>query len=128
MEAVLQLASRVFTRAAVLRVESTRFRTWAGYGYPLSEGLRALPRGIALLERAARERELVRELPEPGQGRRQLARLLGLEDLPDATSVVPLQAGARTVALLVGDGEGGPTEGLDELARLASRLGVLLRE
>ncbi len=128
VEAVLQLASRVFTRAAVLRVESTRFRTWAGYGYPLSAGLRSLPRGIALLERAARERELVRELPEPGQGRRQLARLLGLEELPDATSVVPLQAGARTVALLVGDGEGGPGEGLDELARLAPRLGMLLRD
>ncbi len=128
VEAVLKLASRVFSRAAVLRVESTRFRTWAGYGYPLAEGLRALPRGIALLERAARDRECLRSMPEPGQGRRQLARLLGVQELPDATSVVPLQAGARTVALLVGDGAGDPPAGLDELLRLAPRLGVLLRD
>ena len=124
--AVLQLAARVLRRAAVVRVESTVFRCWAGFGYPLEDGTRILPRGIAVLEHAARGQGPIRSIGEPGLGRRQLARLLGLEMLPDETCLVPLEARGRSVALLIGDREGEPLERLEELLALAPRLGLLL--
>ncbi len=123
---VLQVAARSLDRAAVIRVEPTSFRSMAGFGYALHEGLRALPRGIAILEHAARGRETVIGLTDPGQGRRQLARLLGVEHVASNTCVVPLQAGGRPVAVLVGDREGDDLTDLDDLIRLAPKLGLLL--
>jgi len=124
--AVLQLSSRVLRRAGIVRVESTVFRCWAGFGYPLEGGVRVLPRGIAVLERVVRGQGPVTSIEDPGQGRRQLARLMGVEALPDATCVVPLEARGRTVALLVGDREGEPLDRLGEIVVLAPRLGLLL--
>jgi len=124
--AVLQMASRVLRRAAIVRVEPTVFRCWAGFGYPLEEGSRILPRGIAVLERAARGQGPVTSIEAPGQGRRQLARLMGVETLPDGTCIIPLEARGRTVGLLVGDREGEPLDRLAEIIGLAPRLGLLL--
>ncbi len=124
--AVLQLASRVLRRAGIVRVEPTVFRCWAGFGYPLAEGVRVLPRGIAILERAVRGQGPVASIETPGQGRRQLARLMGVETLPDTTCIVPLEARGRTVAVLVGDREGEPLDRLGEIVGLAPRLGLLL--
>lgn len=125
---VLQMAARSLDRAAVIRVEATSFRSVAGFGYTLHEGVRALPRGIAILEHAARGRETVTSLTDPGQGRRQLARLLGVEHVSNNTCVVPLQAGGRPVAVLVGDRQGEDLTDLDDLIRLAPRLGLLLEQ
>ena len=124
--AVLQMTSRAVRRAAIVRVEPTVFRCWAGFGYPLEEGVRALPRGIAVLERAVRGHGAVTSIEAPGQGRKQLARLMGVDELPDATCIVPLESRGRTVAILIGDREGEPLDGLGEVLGLAPRLGLLL--
>ncbi len=120
---LLQLASTQLWRGAVLMVEETAIRCRAGYGYPLNRKATALPRGVALLERAIRSGEAVIGFdPESGSAL-QLARVLGLNRLPVDTAIIPLGAGAAVVGLLVADREGEPLPELREITLVACCLG-----
>lgn len=120
---LLQLAAGSFLRGALLRVEETAFLCRAGFGYPLSRGLSALPRGVGLLERVVRGREPSVGIDPDAGGALQLARLLGLERLSPSTAVIPLGAGASVAGVLVADREGEDLPDLAELVLLVSRLG-----
>lgn len=120
---LLQLASAQLWRGAVLMVEETAIRCRAGYGYPLSRGSAALPRGIALLEGAVRSGEAVLGIEPDSAGAAQLARVLGVDRLPAATAVIPLAAGVTVRGLLVADREGAPLPELSEMTLLACCLG-----
>lgn len=120
---LLQLASAQLWRGAVLMVEETAIRCRAGYGYPLSRGSAALPRGIALLEGAVRSGEAVLGIEPESAGAAQLARVLGVDRLPAATAVIPLAAGVTVRGLLVADREGAPLPELSEMTLLACCLG-----
>lgn len=123
MATLLQLAAGSFLRGAVLRVEETAFLCRAGFGFPLSRGLSALPRGVGLLERVVRGREPSVGIDPDAGGALQLARLLGLERLSPDTAVMPLGAGASVAGVLVADREGEPLPDLSELVLLVGRLG-----
>jgi hypothetical protein len=126
LSSLLQLVSGHLPRGAVLRVETMAFSCWAGFGYPLSHGSTALPRGVGLLERVVRRRQpLVGLDPEAG-GARQLARVLGLDSLPAATAIVPLGVGNTVGGVLVADREGEPLPDLDQLLILITRLGGIV--
>ncbi|HOC44853.1 MAG TPA: hypothetical protein PKJ99_17705 [Thermoanaerobaculales bacterium] len=120
---LLQLASSQLRRGAVLMVEETAIRCRAGYGYPLSRGSTALPRGLALLEGAVRSGEPMMGIDPGAGGAAQLARVLGVDRLPAATAVIPLAAGAMVLGLLVADREGAPLPELTEMTVLACCLG-----
>jgi hypothetical protein len=51
-----------------------------------------------------------------------LAEVLGLDELPSATTLIPL-GGSSVAGVLVADREGGPLPDLSELVVLAGRLG-----
>jgi hypothetical protein len=120
---LLQLASNQLKRGAVLMVEDTAIRCRAGYGYPLNRQVTALPRGVALLERAVRSGEAVIGLAPDSGAAMHLARVLGVERLPAETAIIPLGAGARVVGLLVADRDGEPLPELREITLLACCLG-----
>ncbi len=120
---LLQLASSQLWRGAVLMVEETAIRCRAGYGYPLSRGSTALPRGIALLEGAVRSGEAIIGIDPDAGGAAQLAWVLGVDRLPAATAVIPLAAGVTVRGLLVADREGAPLPELTEMTLLACCLG-----
>jgi hypothetical protein len=123
ISSLLQLASAQLWRGAVLMVEETSIRCRAGYGYPLSRGTSALPRGIALLEGAVRGGEAVLGIEPESAGAAQLARVLGVDRLPAATAIIPLSAGVTVRGLLVADREGSPLPELGEMTLLACCLG-----
>ena len=123
ISSLLQLASSQLWRGAVLMVEETAIRCRAGYGYPLSRGSTALPRGIALLEGAVRSGEAIMGIDPESGGAAQLARVLGVDRLPVATAVIPLAAGVTVLGLLVADREGAPLPELTEMTMLACCLG-----
>lgn len=123
ISSLLMVAARHFENGALLSVEDTAIRCRAGFGYQLEMGTRALPRGVGLIERVVRSHEPLFEVDPTAAGTVRLARLLGSENLPAATAVVPLVAGAQTVALLVGDRAGDPLPDLAELVLLSRRLG-----
>jgi hypothetical protein len=123
---LLQLASSQLTRGAVLMVEETAIRCRAGFGYPLARGAAALPRGIAVLERAIRSGEAIRAIDPDTVAAVQLARVLGIDRLPPETVVIPLAVGATVVGLLVADREGAPLPELTEMTMLACCLGGIV--
>jgi hypothetical protein len=123
LSSLLQLAAGSLLRGAVLRVEDTAFRSWAGFGYPLSQGSSLLPRGVGLLERVVRSREPVVGIDSDGAGAVQLARVLGIDRLTSRTAIIPLGAGASVGGVLVGDRDGEPLPDLQELAVVVGRVG-----
>lgn len=120
---LLQLASSTLLRTAVLAVEETAIRCRAGFGYPLGQVTRALPRGLGLLEKVVRSGQPTVGIDPDAVGSRRLAEGLGLDVLPSATAVIPLGVGAAVTGLLVADREGASLPDLSELVILASRLG-----
>lgn len=120
---LLQLASGHLLRGAVLLVEETAIRCRAGFGYPLARGTQALPRGLGILERVIRSSEPTMGIDPAAGGSHRLAEVLGLEELPSATAVVPLGVGAAVTGVLVADREGEALPDLSELVVLAGRLG-----
>ncbi len=123
---LLQLAAHSFTRGAVFVVEEKAVRCRAGFGYPLGQETSSLPRGVGILERVIRSKEALTVLEPAVGGARQLARVLGVEELPAHLAVVPLSSGGVVTGLLVGDRDGEPLGDLDELVLLARRLGGAL--
>lgn len=120
---LLQLASGQLSRGALLIVEETAIRCRAGFGYPLAQGTRALPRGLSLIERVVRSGEPILEIEPAGEGPQRLAAMLGVPGLPAAAALIPLGGGTTVEGLLVGDREGAPLPDLSELVLLAGRLG-----
>lgn len=120
---LLQLASGHLLRGAVLMVEETAIRCRAGYGYPLARGTQALPRGLGILERVIRSSEPTVGIDGTAGGSQRLAEVLGLEELPSETAVIPLGVGASVTGILVADREGEVLPDLSELVVLAGRLG-----
>lgn len=120
---LLQLASTILTRGAVFSVKETVFRCRAGFAYPLELGGGALPRGVGLLERVIRTREVVSGIDAAGAGAVQLARSLGIPELPSATIVIPLGLGAEIGGIFVGDCAGDPLPDLEQFTMLIRRVG-----
>ncbi|MEE4270040.1 MAG: hypothetical protein V2I67_00095 [Thermoanaerobaculales bacterium] len=120
---LLQLASSHLVRGAVMAVEETAIRCRAGFGYPLARGTQALPRGLGILERVIRSGQPTIGIDPKAEGPHRLAEVLGLEELPAATAVVPLGIAASVTGLLVADREGEVLPDLSELVVLAGRLG-----
>lgn len=120
---MLQLASGNLLRGAVLMVEETAIRCRAGFGYPLVRGTQALPRGLGILERVIRSSSPTVGIDPAAGGSHRLAEVLGLDELPSATAVIPLGVGASVVGVLVADREGETLPDLSELVVLAGRLG-----
>lgn len=120
---LLQLASGDLLRGAVLMVEETAIRCRAGYGYPLARGTHALPRGLGILERVIRSSRPTMGIDPAAGGSHRLAKVLGIEELPSATAVIPLGVGASVTGILVADREGEALPDLSELVLLAGRLG-----
>jgi hypothetical protein len=120
---LLQLAANDFLRGAVLTVEETAIRCRAGYGYPLDRNATALPRGVGLLEKTIRSAEVAVGIDPEAGGAKQLARVLGIDNLSHQTAVIPLGAGSSVEGLLVVDREGHPLPDLSDLALLACCLG-----
>jgi hypothetical protein len=121
--ALLLLASGQLTRGALLMVEETAIRCRAGFGYPLAHGSQALPRGLGLLERVIRSGEPLMRMDGTTTSSRRLAAVLGVDQLPSATAVIPLAGGGSVVGVLVADREGEQLPDLSELVVLAGRLG-----
>ena len=120
---LLQLASGHLLRGAVLMVEETAIRCRAGFGYPLARGTQALPRGLGILERVIRSSNPTEGIDPTAGGSHRLAEVLGLDELPSATAVIPLGIGASVAGVLVADREGEALPDLSELIVLAGRLG-----
>ena len=104
-------------------VEETAIRCRAGFGYPLAQGTHALPRGLSILELVIRSSEPTLGIDPTAGGSHRLAEVLGLEELPSATAVIPLGIGASVAGVLVADREGEGLPDLSELIVLAGRLG-----
>ncbi len=120
---LLQLAADDFLRGAVLMVEETAIRCRAGFGYPLDRNATALPRGVGLLEKAIRGGGVVTGFDPEAAGAKQLARVLGIDNLPTHAAVIPLGAGTAVRGLLVVDRAGQPLPDFRDLALLACCLG-----
>jgi hypothetical protein len=120
---LLQLASGHFLRAAVLVVEETAIRCRAGFGYPLAPRTQALPRGLGMVERVIRSGQPTIGIDPASGSTHRLAKVLGLDELPSATAVIPLGVGASVTGILVADREGEALRDLSELVVLAGRLG-----
>jgi len=120
---LLQLASGQLARAAVLMVEETAIRCRAGFGYPLVQGTQALPRGLGILERVVRSSRPTMGIDPTTGGARRLAGVLGIDELPSESAVIPLGVGASVVGVLVADRGGEALPDLSELVVLAGRLG-----
>jgi hypothetical protein len=120
---LLQLAADDFLRGALLIVEETAIRCRAGFGYPINRTVTALPRGVSLLERAIRGGEAVVGIDPRSEGAKRLAYVLGIDQLPNQTAVIPLGAGTSVGGFLVVDREGQPLPKLGDLAILACCFG-----
>jgi len=119
----LQLASGGLHRGAVFRVDSTLLRCRAGFGYPLLEGGKSLPRGLGLFERVVRTGDSYSGIDGKSAAALQLAQALGLKRLPDQTVLIPLLRRDGVAGIFVGDREGDSLPDLKDLKLLASRLG-----
>ncbi len=126
LSVLLQLAAGCLQRGAVIGVEETAIRCRAGFGYPLSRGRVAAPRGIGVIERVLRSRTPVMSVDPESGGVRQIARMLGVEKLDQETVLIPLCAGPSVTGILVGDRRGASPESLEELTTLAARMGGVL--
>lgn len=120
---LLQLTAAHLARGALLTLEETAIRCRAAFGYPVPAGGGALPRGIGFLERTARSQLLTTEIDPAAAGALQLARALGVDELPPDTAVIPVGTRTAVTGLLVGDRLGRPLGDLDELVQIASRVG-----
>lgn len=120
---LLQLASGHLLRGALLVVEETAIRCRAGFGYPLGRGTQALPRGLGILERVIRSNEPTVGIDPAAEGSQRLAGVLGIDQLPSATAVIPIGVGGSVTGVLVADREGETLPDLSELIVLAGRLG-----
>ena len=123
ISSLLQLAAEHFTRGAVLMAEETAIRCRAGFGYLLERSTAVLPRGIGLLERVIRSGEAFTTI-EPGtSGSNHLAGILGIQELPAATALIPLGRCGSVVGVLVADREGEELPDVGDLVLLVGRLG-----
>jgi hypothetical protein len=120
---LLQLAADHFTRGAVLMAEETAFRCRAGFGYSLEHSSAVLPRGIDVLERVIRSGEAFTTVAPGASGCNQLASVLGIQDLPAATALLPLGRCGAVVGVLVADREGEELSDVADLVLLVGRLG-----
>jgi len=121
----LQLAAVKLQRGAVLTVEPTLLRCRAGFGYPLLEGGKSLPRGLGLLERVIRTAEPSNGIEGKSSAAQRLALALGLDSLPDETVLIPLRRRDGVAGLFVGDRMGAALPDLKDIKLLATRLGGL---
>lgn len=119
----LQLSSTELQRGAILSVEPTRLRCRAGFGYSLLVGGASLPRGLGILERVIRTGDSYTSIDGRSAAARQLAGVLGVEDLPDDTVLIPLKHRESVVGVFVGDCEGASLPELRDIKLLAARLG-----
>ncbi len=126
LSVLLQLAAGALQRAAVIGIEETAVRCRAGFGYPLSRGQAAAPRGIGVIERVLRSRAPVLSLDPESAGAQQIAKMLGIEKLVRESVLIPLCAGPSVTGILVGDRRGASLESLEELTTLAARMGGVL--
>ena len=120
---LLQLAAEHFTRGAVLTAEKTAIRCRAGFGYQLDRSTAVLPRGIGLIERVIRSGEAITLIEPGGGGEGHLAQVLGIQELPESTAVIPLGRCGAVVGVLVADREGEELPDMADLVLLAGRLG-----
>jgi hypothetical protein len=125
ISSLLQLAAEHFTRGAVLMAEETGLRCRAGFGYPLDSSRAVLPRGVDLIERVIRSGEALTAI-EPESSTR-LARLLGIDELPSATALIPLGRSGSVIGVLVADREGEEVRDVAEFVLLVGRLGSAFR-
>jgi hypothetical protein len=123
VSSLLHLAAEHFTRGAVLMAEQTAIRCRAGFGYLLERSTAVLPRGIGLIERVIRTGEALTTIEPAGGGEAQLARVLGVSQLPSATAVIPLGRSGAVVGVLVADREGDELPDMADLVLLVGRLG-----
>jgi hypothetical protein len=123
ISSLLHLAAEHFTRGAVLMAEQTAIRCRAGFGYRLDRSTAVLPRGIGLIERVIRTGEALTKIEPAGGGEGQLARVLGVSQLPSATAVIPLGRRGAVVGVLIADREGDELPDMADLVLLAGRLG-----
>lgn len=123
---LLQLASGTLCSGAVFSVDATAVRCRAGFGFPLSTETPVLPRGIAALETVIRTGRPERSIDPAAAGSRQLARVLGVEDLPAGLVLIPLQSREGTTGLLIGERSGSSEKELEELILIARRIGGVL--
>jgi hypothetical protein len=120
---LLQLAAEHFTRGAVLMAEETAIRCRAGFGYSLENSTAVLPRGIGILERVIRSGEAFTTIEPGASGSSHLAGILGIQDLPAATALIPLGRCGAVVGVLVADREGEELPDVADLVLLVGRLG-----
>ncbi len=123
---LLQLASGALRSGAVFTVDATVVRCRAGFGFPLSTETPVLPRGIAALETVIRTGEPLRSIDPAAAGSRQLAKVLGVEDLPAGLVLIPLRSREGTTGLLIGERGGSSEKELEELIAIARRVGGVL--
>jgi len=123
ISSLLQLAAEHFTRGAVLMAEVTAIRCRAGFGYSLERSTAVLPRGIGLIERVIRSGEAFTTIEPGASGSSHLAGVLGIEELPTATALIPLGRCGAVVGVLVADREGEELPDLADLVLLVGRLG-----
>jgi hypothetical protein len=123
---LLQLTAEQVARGAVMIVEGTAIRCRAGFGFPLNREDPALPRGVGLLERVIRSGQALMEIEPEAGGARRLAGVLGIVELPEATSVIPLGRRGMVAGMLVADNAGEPLPDLAELVLIAGRLGGVI--
>ena len=120
---LLQLAAEHFTRGAVLMAEETAIRCRAGFGYSLEHSSALLPRGIGLLERVIRSGEAFTTIDPDASGSNHLASILGIQDLPATTALIPLGRCGAVAGVLVADREGEELPDVADLVLLVGRLG-----
>jgi hypothetical protein len=125
ISSLLQLASEHFTRGAVLMAEDTVVRCRAGFGYPLDPSRAVLPRGVGLIEQVIRSGRALKAV-EPGSSG-PLAEVLGIDELPSETALIPLGRSGSVVGVLVADREGEEVHDVAEFVLLVGRLGSAFR-
>jgi hypothetical protein len=122
---LLQLAAEHFTRGAVLMAEETMIHCRAGFGYPLDPSRAVLPRGFALIEQVIRSGEALKAI-EPGASG-PLADVLGIDELPSETALIPLGRSGSVIGILVADREGEQVHDVADFVMLVGRLGSAFR-
>jgi len=122
---LLQLASEHFSRGAVLMTEDTVLRCRAAFGYPLDPTRTVLPRGVGPIEQVIRSGEALKVLePESSD---LLAGVLGIDELPAETALIPLGRSGSVVGVLVADRGGEEVDDVAEFVLLVGRLGSVFR-
>ena len=126
VSAVLQLAAEYFTRGAILIADEQTFRRRAGFGYRLRKAKTDLPRGVRPVEDVIRSGRALTEIEPDSAGAGQLARSLGVPELPPGTAIIPLGIEGAVAGVLVGDRGGDELPDLTDLIRLVQLLGAMV--